>query len=172
MKIDNGRLRIRQVLALGELVMQSYFSRSIPRNFLLLPLFVLSLAQSACAENKSSKTPWRAPDSAIETLNPILYTVESVSKGEALFGQHCQQCHGYWGEGNGIIGLSLDKRPANLLRIAGKKAEGEFAWKIAEGRGNMPSFRDKLSEEEIWHIVNFVQSLENEEGSTDPLVVK
>ena len=154
------------------MIVRSYFCGIIRCKFLLLPAFVLSLALPACAENKNSKTPWRAPDAAIETLNPIPYTVESVDKGSALFAQHCQQCHGYWGEGNGVVGLSLDKRPANLLHVAGKKAEGEFAWKIANGRGSMPGFRGKLSDEEIWHIVNFVQSLENEEGSTDPVVIK
>jgi mono/diheme cytochrome c family protein len=140
--------------------------------FVLLLVPVFSIALSACVENRDNKKPWIAPDAAIETLNPILYTVESVTKGKKLFEQHCQQCHGYWGEGNGVVGLSLDKRPANLLRIAGKKAEGEFAWKIAEGRGEMPGFRNKLSAEEIWNIVNFVQSLENEEGSSDPVANK
>lgn len=125
---------------------------------------------SACADSKASQhTAWRAPKSDIETLNPIVYSVESVTAGKKLFAQHCQQCHGYWGEGNGVVGLSLDKRPANLLRIAGKKAEGEFAWKISEGRGEMPGFRKTLSEDDIWNIVNFVQSLENEEGSGPPL---
>jgi mono/diheme cytochrome c family protein len=135
-------------------------------------LLLASIVLSGCSESKNIKAAWHAPDAAVETLNPVLYTVESVAKGKNLFEQHCQQCHGYWGEGNGVVGLSLDKRPANLLRIAGKKAEGEFAWKIAEGRGDMPGFRNKLSDEDIWNIVNFVQSLENEEGSADPVVIK
>ena len=127
---------------------------------------------SACTEKTVTRKPWLAPDSAIEMLNPVPYTVESVMKGKALFEQHCQGCHGYWGEGNGVVGYALDKRPANLLRIAGKKAEGEFAWKIAEGRGDMPAFRTKLTQDEIWHVVNFVASLENEEGVGDPVVTK
>lgn len=152
--------------------MKTFLCGSFPAKSLLLlaPAFLIAL--SACAESKNARQPWRVPDAAIETLNPILYTAESVIKGKALFEQHCQQCHGYWGEGNGVVGLSLEKRPANLLWIAGKKAEGEFAWKIAEGRGDMPSFRGKLSDEDIWNIVNFVQSLENEEGSADPVAQK
>lgn len=118
----------------------------------------------ACVSTKPLG-PWKAPDEAVNAINPVPYDVDSVMKGKALFEKHCQRCHGYWGEGNGVIGAALDKKPANLLRIAGKKAEGEFAWKIAEGRGDMPSFRQILSDEEIWHIVNFVESLENEEGN-------
>jgi len=126
-----------------------------------------------CAETKSpARQAWRAPADAIEKANPVPYSVESVAKGKNLFEQHCQKCHGYWGEGNGIVGRSLNKKPANLLRIAGKKAEGEFAWKIAEGRGDMPGFKKTLTEEEIWNIVNFVESLENEQGSDVPVAIK
>jgi len=125
------------------------------------------------AEIKSpTKHAWRAPADAIERVNPVPYNVESVAKGKNLFEQHCQKCHGYWGEGNGVVGSSLNKKPANLLRIAGKKAEGEFAWKIAEGRGDMPGFKKTLTEEEIWNVVNFVESLENEQGSGDPVAIK
>jgi mono/diheme cytochrome c family protein len=140
---------------------------------LLKKIFIIIAFSSAfllaCTDSRSAKAVWRAPDAAVQTENPITYSVESVTRGKVLFEQHCQKCHGYWGEGNGVVGLSLNKRPANLLHLAGKKAEGEFAWKISEGRGDMPGFRKILSEEDIWHIVNFVQSLENEEGSGDPL---
>jgi len=139
------------------------------KNSCTLVLFCL-VAFPVLAEN--TKQAWRAPEAAVLKQNPVPYTVESVTQGKDLFEQHCQKCHGYWGEGNGVVGLSLNKKPANLLRIAGKKAEGEFAWKIAEGRGEMPAFKKTLSEDEIWHIVNFVESLENEQGSGDPVAIK
>lgn len=110
-------------------------------------------------------SPWEAPAEAEQLINPVRYDVGSVNSGKELFVQYCQQCHGYYGEGNGIVGAVLDQRPANLLRLAGKQAEGVFAWKILEGRGEMPSFRHVLSDTEVWQIVNFVASLENEEGS-------
>jgi mono/diheme cytochrome c family protein len=36
---------------------------------------------------------------------------------------------------------------------------GDLAWKIAEGRGPMPGWKDWFSDTEIWHLVNFIQSL-------------
>lgn len=110
---------------------------------------------------------WRAPDVEVNKINPIRYDVDSVSKGGELFFRHCQGCHGYWGEGNGVIGPTLNGRPANLLRLAGNQSVGEFAWKIAEGRNDMPAFRSILSQTEIWQVVNFVESLENEIGSRE-----
>jgi mono/diheme cytochrome c family protein len=133
---------------------------------------LLLSGMASCAETKPLKQAWRPPAEAVEKINPIPYTVESVVKGKNLFEQYCQKCHGYWGEGNGVVGLSLNQNPANLLRIAGKKAEGEFAWKIAEGRDDMPGFKKILTEDEIWNIVNFVESLENEQGSSDPVARK
>jgi len=36
---------------------------------------------------------------------------------------------------------------------------GDFAWKIANGRGLMPGFKDHLTKEQIWDLTNFIQSL-------------
>ena len=36
--------------------------------------------------------------------------------------------------------------------------DGDFFWKIQEGRGDMPSFNDDLSEEQIWEIINYIRS--------------
>jgi mono/diheme cytochrome c family protein len=128
-----------------------------------------SVATSAFSENNVWQVP--APEAAKE--NPVRYDVDSVGAGKVLFGEHCQGCHGYWGEGDGIVGLALHERPANLLRIAGKQTVGAFAWKIAEGRGVMPSFRATLDQHEIWQIVNFIESLENEVGSAEqPIVIR
>lgn len=122
--------------------------------------------EGTVVEEMPAVSAWQAPVEAEQQNNPLRYDVDSVSAGRQLFEQHCQQCHGYYGEGNGIVGAALvDQRPANLLRLAGKQAEGAFAWKIRQGRGQMPAFAGKLSDTEIWQIVNFVASLENEEGS-------
>lgn len=115
----------------------------------------------------ADQTDWQVPETARQMENPIRYDVASVMQGKSLFDKHCLVCHGYWGEGNGIIGLALDNQPANLLKIAGKQSAGAFAWKIAEGRGDMPGFREELDMNQIWMLVNFVESLENEEGSLD-----
>jgi mono/diheme cytochrome c family protein len=112
-------------------------------------------------------TNWLAPFTEAGKTNPIRYDVKSVTHGKYLFIDHCKDCHGYWGEGDGIVGNALDNKPANLLRMAGRQSVGTLAWKIAQGRNAMPSFRDQLTQDEIWHIVNFIESLENEVGSAN-----
>jgi mono/diheme cytochrome c family protein len=130
---------------------------------------MLSACDSSTDEAEKTEAPalslWEVPAEAEQDVNPVRYDVDSVHAGKQLFEQHCQQCHGYYGEGNGMVGAMLDQRPANLLRLAGKQAEGAFAWKIREGRGDMPAYEELLSDTAIWQIVNFVASLENEEGT-------
>ena len=47
------------------------------------------------------------------------------------------------------------------MAMSGMHEDGDIAWKIAVGRGAMPGFKEKLSQEQIWDLVNFIQSLKN-----------
>lgn len=116
---------------------------------------------AACNDKRPSPPPWVVPAEAAAIPNPQPATAASIERGKQLFEQHCLGCHGYYGEGDGIVGPVLEHKPANLLRISGVQSPGEFAWKISSGRSNMPAFRDKLAQEDIWNIVNFVQALES-----------
>ena len=37
--------------------------------------------------------------------------------------------------------------------------DGEIYWKITEGRKPMPSFKNQLSDEQRWQLVNFLRTL-------------
>jgi len=102
---------------------------------------------------------WQAPASAQKLQNPLSKTKDVISAGRALFQQNCAQCHGPWGEGDGPMASHLPKKPANLRAMAGQHPDGDFFWKIQHGRGAMPGFKGKLSEEQIWQLVTFIQSL-------------
>lgn len=43
--------------------------------------------------------------------------------------------------------------------MAGGHPDGDFAWKIKNGRGEMPAWEEDLEEIEVWHLVNYIQSL-------------
>jgi mono/diheme cytochrome c family protein len=36
-------------------------------------------------------------------------------------------------------------------------SDGDFAWKIAEGRGPMPPWKAVLNESQIWDVVNYIK---------------
>jgi len=54
---------------------------------------------------------------------------------------------------------NLKTKPTDLVQRAGHHSDGDFAWKITNGRGDMPSFKDPLAENQIWDLVNFIRQL-------------
>ncbi len=52
--------------------------------------------------------------------------------------------------------------------MAGHHPDGDFAWKITNGRGPMPGWKGTLTDEQIWNVVNFIQSLEGSVKSQNP----
>lgn len=112
---------------------------------------------------------WMAPDAAQGRPNPIPANAESIARGTTLFKTNCVLCHGPSGRGDGAVAASLDPRPADLAMMAGMHPAGDFAWKIANGRGMMPAWNELLSEAEIWDLVNFIKRLpEMAEHKTAP----
>ena len=53
--------------------------------------------------------------------------------------------------------VELDIDAPNLKQRLKTHTDGDFFWKIDEGRGDMPSFKDELSNEQKWHIINYIR---------------
>ena len=127
---------------------------------LVLPILFISSAH----EKVHSKTSpvhghWSAPPEAVERANPIPRIQTSIARGKNLFKTYCIACHGPGGRGDGPAAVGLNPKPPNLVKMAGHHADGDIAWKIANGRGPMPGWEKTISEEDIWHLTNFIQSL-------------
>ena len=102
---------------------------------------------------------WMAPEDAAKRPNPVTADRASRQRGRKLFAANCASCHGASARGDGPAGAALNPRPADLTVMAGQHPDGDFAWKIANGRGPMPAWNGQLSEKNIWDLVNFIQSL-------------
>ena len=102
---------------------------------------------------------WNAPKEAASRQNPVPKDAAAVERGQKLFGQYCANCHGKSGQGDGPVAAALKPSPSNLTERAGQHSDGDFAWKIANGRGSMPAFKNRLTENQIWDLTHFIQSL-------------
>ncbi|MFV2035777.1 MAG: cytochrome c [Halocynthiibacter sp.] len=100
---------------------------------------------------------WMAPEKAVARPNPVAASVDSVQRGKSLYQKNCASCHGATGRGDGPVGKALTPLPADLAAMAAQHADGEFAWKISEGRGAMPAWKAILNEAQIWDVVNFIK---------------
>lgn len=116
-----------------------------------------------------SKSTWDLPADADKTKNPVEATESSIARGKELFMTRKGNCifsHGETGSGNKENLARLRRVPADLSdhRRMPKLPDGEIFWKITKGiPGIMPS-REKLTEEERWHLVNFVRTLAKEKS--------
>ena len=106
---------------------------------------------------------WKAPQEAAEMRNPLPVNEVNISAGETLYRQHCSSCHGedmlgMTAEGTGV---SMMAAP-DLIKNLKMHSEGGFFWKIREGRGDMPAFKEVLKDDEIWSIVTAIKQAAGE----------
>jgi mono/diheme cytochrome c family protein len=113
-----------------------------------------------------SKNTWELPDDADRTKNPVASSAESVAKGKELYLSpdkgNCVFCHGETGSGNQETLPRLRRKPADISNKErmSSMTDGEVFWKITKGiNGIMPAGEKKMTEEERWHVVNYVRTL-------------
>ncbi len=111
---------------------------------------------------------WMSPAEASEKPNPIKSDGVSIERGKKSYFQYCSSCHGAKAMGDGPAGMMLKPKPANLKVMAGGHPDGDFAWKIANGRGAMPAWKSVLKENQIWDLVNYIQNLKPKGTATMP----
>lgn len=121
---------------------------------------------SAQQQPDFSKNTWELPEDADKTKNPTTATPESIAKGKELYTErtkgNCVFCHGETGAGNEANMGRLRRKPADLTSKERMTAmsDGELFWKISKGiQGIMPAGERRMSEEERWHVVNYVKTL-------------
>ena len=94
--------------------------------------------------------------------NPVPPSSESVRAGLALYQTHCLLCHGETGLGDGPSAATMNPPPADLVihvPLHPDRALFEFVRDGIPGTA-MPALGATLSDEEIWHIINYIQTLE------------
>ncbi len=122
----------------------------------ILPLCCIALVlffQKLCFGHS-----WMAPEDAEKRNNPIKITTASINNGKALFIDRCSSCHGVEAVGVSKEKTGLKKDTPNLSNQLKTHSEGDFHWKIMNGKGDMPPFKDELSEKEVWDIINYIKT--------------
>ena len=101
-------------------------------------------------------------DTGTLARNPIPPSSESVYVGRALYETHCLLCHGVGGAGDGPSAATMNPPPADLIVHVPLHPDSALFQFVRDGISGtaMPALGDKLSDEEIWHIINYIQTLE------------
>lgn len=121
---------------------------------------LMGLSFSLSAQDKPKGKPWPAPESAVKMKNPVKADEGTLKEGKDLYAQHCKSCHGAKGKGDGTKAEKIDISCGDFTGDDfAKVSDGEAYWKTTEGRKPMPSFKEKLSDNERWSIINYIRSL-------------
>ena len=83
----------------------------------------------------------------------------SISRGQGLYQKHCASCHGKSGMGDGPLAKKNQLRPANLSNMAKTFPNYYLVFQVNRGKGEMPKWEDVLSNQEVWDLSNYIQSL-------------
>jgi mono/diheme cytochrome c family protein len=92
--------------------------------------------------------------------SPFPPTAESVASGEPVYANACVACHGVGGLGDGPAGAGLPKPPADLLVHVPLHSDTILYEFIRDGiaSAGMPGQADTLTEDEMWHLVNYLRA--------------
>lgn len=94
--------------------------------------------------------------------NPVPPDERSLAVGRDVYLAHCEVCHGETGRGDGPAGLRLVPRPADLRihTAPGVHTDGELFYWVSYGFSGtaMPAWKDTLSEDEIWSVLNYARA--------------
>lgn len=122
-------------------------------------LFILLLVTISLSFIQPNST-WKAPEDSKKIKNPIASSTASIEKGKKIFSQYCVTCHGNEGRGNGPSARNLKVKPASFIDSSfTKQTDGEIFWKINEGRKEMASYKYSITNENKWHIINYLRTI-------------
>lgn len=145
--------------------MKFYNHKPILYGLLIIALFVLLIFNGAItiaksADDSNQQAGWRSPSWADTLKNPLLNNVTATAEGKKIYAKMCAICHDDKGKGNGVAGMNLNPKPANLVsKKVQEQTDGAIYWKITTGRPPMASYNQALTETQRWQLVNYIRKL-------------
>ena len=122
---------------------------------LMTSIVVLMFAAILVAQPK----PWVVPANFKTMKNPVAMSEASTQAGQVLFSKTCAACHGKTGLGDGVKVKSLKTTMNDFSKAEFQnQTDGEHFYKTKTGRGDMPKYEGKLSDDDIWNLVNFMRT--------------
>jgi mono/diheme cytochrome c family protein len=100
---------------------------------------------------------WMAPQKAAEIENHVAMEDSSIQRGKDIYIQNCASCHGDDIEGRTAAEAGVEMAPPGLKKRILTHSDGDFFWKIQNGRNDMPGFSGNLTENDTWDVINYIR---------------
>ena len=121
---------------------------------LIISFFVLNISLNAQSDD------WPVPEQKQKQLSPFAFEETNIQLGKKLFEANCVSCHGHPGKSDFI--KMTPTPPDMVMNQVQINADGALHYKITEGKGPMPSFKNILSSNDIWNIIAYVRTFNPE----------
>ena len=93
-------------------------------------------------------------------VNPVTKSPESLARGQEMYELHCLVCHGEQGRGNGPVGQKFVPQPMELnFDYVQLQPDGQIYYTISHGSIAMPAYRQAITPQDRWHLVNFIKEV-------------
>ena len=126
----------------------------------LFLIVAISLGLFTINAKSQNRVPWITPNICSIRANPLKADILSLKDAKTLYIGSCGSCHGKSGKGDGIAASACNPPPADhTSNYVQSETDGSLFWKISEGRGPMPSFKNTLTEKQLWELVNYIRTL-------------
>jgi len=143
------------------------------RRWFVMALLLVSAAAGAAvasvdqkpqpAKPDASASGWQLPPDADEKKSPLTVDDKVLTTGKTIFKNKCSKCHGASGLGDGPDADPDHQEHMNLTnpKYADRNSDGVVFYKVSNGRRRpkMPVFKEELTEQQIWSVVAYVQTL-------------
>jgi len=116
-------------------------------------IIIVVLLRSPAAPKKGGN-----PEAA-KIKNPVAASPESTAAGKRVYTRMCSRCHGAEGKGDGTAATAPvpDLTDAQWDYVS---SDGEIFSVIHDGvSADMDGYAARLSDTEIWNVVNYVRSV-------------
>lgn len=118
-------------------------NKSILTGLLLSFAFSINAQDWTVPANESSKT----------CATPFSSTMKM--DGKDIYNTNCKSCHGEVGKNNFV---ALSPEPGDPANESFKSnSDGDLFYKITNGKGSMPKFKDQLGENERWEVIAYIR---------------
>ena len=116
---------------------------------------VLMLSATMVAQPK----PWVVPANFKTMKNAVAVGDASTKAGQALYTKNCASCHGKTGLGDGVKARSLKDFPGDFSKADFQtQTDGDLFFKTKTGRAEMPKYEGKLTDNDMWNVVNYMKT--------------
>jgi mono/diheme cytochrome c family protein len=135
---------------------------------LLLIAFLVSAQGTQNAPKPTNNgTYFSIPLDAAHRENPVKSSAESLARGKRQYGFDCAMCHAKDGSGTGDVASDMklkmhdESDPVTLK----DRTDGELFYTIKKGKDQMPAEGDRVKDETVWDMVNYIRSFAKKGGA-------